>query len=191
MNNPYMVQPAKPVEVVMIVDRSGSMALIKDDVIGGFNTFLKAQQDLPGEANLTLVLFDDRYEVPIENVSIQKVAPLNDATFVPRGSTALYDALNRALSALHARAPEKAIVAIVTDGQENASREATLAQVKELVTKAEARGWHVHYLAANQDAFAVSAQFGVVRNLNFTADSAGVTSAYADITRSATNYRSE
>ena len=84
-------------EIVSIVDRSGSMESILDDAIGGFNTFLAAQQRQPGEAKLSLILFDHEYQVVHQAVDIQQVEPLNQDTYVPRGSTALLDAVGKTI----------------------------------------------------------------------------------------------
>lgn len=181
----------QPVEIVAILDRSGSMASIADDAIGGFNTFLNEQKAVKGAANLTLVLFDNLYETPIVGVDIQKVEELTNKTFVPRGGTAMNDAIGRALSDLESKAPDKAIVCILTDGCENASREFTADQVKTKIKAAEARGWQVVYLAANQDAFATGAMIGVLAasTQNFAATGAGVRGAMGSASLYSTNYR--
>ena len=84
-------------EIISIVDRSGSMQSILDDAIGGFNTFLRSQQAQPGEAKLSLILFDHEYQVVHQAVDIQQVESLNQDTYVPRGSTALLDAVGKIL----------------------------------------------------------------------------------------------
>lgn len=178
-----------PVEIVAIVDRSGSMQSIATDAIGGFNKFLDDQKKQPGEATLTLCLFDHEHLYPYNNQPLPFVAPLTSTTYQPRGNTALYDAIGRTLSQLLARSPERAIVVILTDGYENASTEYNQASVKALITQAEARGWQVHYLGANQDAFAVGAAMGSVRNTTYTATGAGVRGAYASASLCTANYR--
>lgn len=180
-----------PVEIVVIADRSGSMATIADDAIGGFNTFLKEQQGVDGEANLTLVLFDDQYEVPVKQQPIREVKPLTNATYVPRGTTAMNDAICRAINDLNAVNPAKAIVCILTDGYENASREHSAADVKSRIQAAEARGWQVVYLAANQDAFAVGATLGVLKGntQNIAATPDGIRTAYMSMSTRASSYR--
>lgn len=180
-----------PVEIVAILDRSGSMNSIRDDAIGGFNTFLAEQQGVKGAANLTVILFDDKYEVPVDAEAVKSAVPLTRDTFVPRGMTAMNDAIGKAIATLEAKAPDKAIVCILTDGQENASREYTTAQVKEKITACEKRGWRVVYLAANQDAFAVGAAYGVnaIHTQNFAATGAGVRTAMASASLSTTDYR--
>ena len=179
------------VEVVVVADRSGSMTSIAADAIGGYNTFLKEQQSAKGAANLTLVMFDDKYEVAVDSVPIKNAEPLTSATFVPRGSTALNDAIGRSISALEAKAPKKAIVCIITDGGENSSREFTGETAKAKIKAAEARGWQVVYLAANQDAFAVGGALGFNQaNIqNFAATGDGVKAAYSSISSRSSSYR--
>lgn len=185
------VKSATPVEIVAILDRSGSMSAIWHDAIGGFNTFLKKQQEEPGEALMTMVLFDDHYEVPVKATPLKDVLPLTDQTYVPRGMTALNDAIGRSLSELFSRNPERAIVVVLTDGQENASREYTSDKVKDLIKQAQDKNYQVVYLAANQDAFAVGGSLGVARSAtkNFVATGAGVRTAYSTASLSTSNYR--
>lgn len=181
------------VEILVVADRSGSMASIADEAIGGFNRFLVEQQDMEGEANLTLVLFDDRVEVPVKSVPIRDVQPLTRQTFVPRGMTATFDAVGKALAELEILAPEKAIVLIITDGGENASREFTQQSVKAKVAEAEARGWEVIFLAQNLDAAQAGAKLGVRSASTFgLADgAAGIHEGYATMSLSASAYRSK
>lgn len=180
------------VEIVAIIDQSGSMGAVRDDAIGGFNTFLADQQAQGGNANLTLVLFDDRYLVPIEDTPVQNVPPLTQATYAPLGWTAMNDAIGRALTKLEEKNPAKAIICILTDGAENASKEYTAAQIKAKITAAEERGWQVVFLAANIDAFAAGGLLGVARGntVSFNATSDGLHEAFACMSASASSYRS-
>lgn len=186
-----MSQDQTPVEIVAIIDRSGSMREIQADAIGGFNAFLEKQKQLPGEAVLTLALFDHEYLTPVTAAPLQTVEPLTDQTFVPRGTTALYDAIGRTLTDLLARSPQRAIVVILTDGAENASREFNRAQAKDLINRAQDKGYQVLYLAANQDAFQTGAQIGVLQSatMNFDYTGAGVRSVMRTATASAADYR--
>ena len=128
-------------EIVSIVDRSGSMQSILDDAIGGFNTFLAAQQRQPGEAKLSLILFDHEYQIVHQAVDIQQVEPLNQDTYVPRGSTALLDAVGKTIDAVGERLaatpeserPSQVIVSILTDGYENASQTYSKPKVAEMI----------------------------------------------------------
>lgn len=180
-----------PVSIVAVLDRSGSMGSIVNDAIGGFNTFLAEQQALPDPADMTVVLFDDKYEVLYDSIPLSDVKPLTTQTFVPRGMTAMNDAICRSLTSLEIKNPKKAIVCILTDGEENNSREFTTEQTKEKIKAAEARGWEVLYLGANQDAFAVGASYGVAagNSMAFAATGAGVKSAYDHTSIRTTSYR--
>lgn len=181
----------QPVEIVAILDRSGSMQTIHDDSIGGFNAFLKAQKEIKSPANISVVLFDDKYQVLYDDIDIQKAEPLTSKTYNLSGSTAMNDAIGKTLNKMFSKNPAKAIVCILTDGQENASKEYTTTQVKALIEKAQGKGWEIQFLAANQDAFATGASYGMnLKNVaNFKADPLGTRTAYANLTASATNYR--
>lgn len=180
-----------PVEILAIVDRSGSMSNIRQETITSYNAFLADQKSVPGEAYFTLALFDDQYELPVDHVALADVPELTSETFVPRGYTALHDAIGRSLTALEARNPDKAVIIIITDGAENASKEFTSQQVKEMITKAEARGWQVQFLAANIDAFSTGGALGIsgATTMNFSADAKGVQEAYATASINTRSYR--
>lgn len=180
------------VEIYVIADRSGSMSSLRDDAIGGFNTFLEEQKAVKGKANLTLVLFDDQYEVPVERVNIKSVEPLSRETFVPRGMTAMNDAIGKSLATLEVLNPQKAIICIITDGAENSSQEFTGQQVKEKITEAEAKGWQVVFLAANIDAFSAGGSLGINKGNTFAcaASAQGMTDAYANMSNTTRSYRS-
>jgi len=180
-----------PVEIVCVIDRSGSMQSIASDAIGGFNAFLKEQKEVKGKANLTLILFDHDYTVVHAAKDIKDIEPLDGKTYVPRGNTAMNDAINRAIGDLEARSPDKAIICILTDGQENASKEVTGEQLKKKIEAAKARGWSFVFLAANQDAFASGAAMGFDKNttFNFKATQAGTQAAYVSMSAVTRSYR--
>ena len=177
-------------EIVCVIDRSGSMGSIVDDAIGGFNTFLKEQQKLPGKATLTLVQFDHEYEVVCENLVLKKAKPFTTKTYVPRGTTALLDAVGKTLNDVQKRIadmdkgkrPRKVIFTILTDGQENASREFSKSQIKQMIEKLDKKkSWDFMFLAANQDAFAEACSIGIkaADTQAFLATGAGIMSACA------------
>jgi hypothetical protein len=148
--------------VHMVLDRSGSMQFCRDDTIGAFNTYVETLAKETPNAVLTLTLFDTQ---AIEDVytakPITKVEKLTSDTFIPRASTPLYDAVGRSIGSLSAVKADRKALVILTDGQENASREWTADKVKALLTeKQEKDGWLVIYLGANQDAFAEGNRFG-------------------------------
>jgi len=192
MYNPFTFKNDNAVEILVIADRSGSMYSIEKDAVGGFNSFLREQKSMEGDANLSLILFDDQYEVKLDSVPLNEVKEIE--SLGPRGMTAMNDAIGRAMSSLFERNPDKAIVCILTDGRENASREYNNSQIKEMIQRAEnEKGWQVIYLAANQDGFAEGAARGIAANnvLNYTADSAGINDAYASMNASVRSYRNE
>lgn len=181
-----------PVEIVAVIDKSGSMASLHKEAVEGFNKFLADQQALPGEANLTLIMFSDEATVLIHKKPIADVKPLTMQDYIPSGFTALYDGIGLAFLNLDLSDPEKAILCILTDGQENASQKFKNEDIKDKITAAEKRGWRVIYLAANQDAFTVGMGMGVKRGatMNFAATSAGLADAYSSATIATSNYRS-
>jgi hypothetical protein len=158
--------------IAVILDRTGSMEVIRDDTIGGFNAFLEEQQAAPGAATLTLVQFDsqDPYEVIHHNVPIADVPRLTRETYVPRAMTPLLDALGRGILDLeHSLAsmpeeqrPERVVMAVITDGQENASREFSKEQVTRLIQDKQALlGWQFVFLSADLQAIEDAIRSGV------------------------------
>jgi Mg-chelatase subunit ChlD len=150
-------------ELICIVDRSGSMQSMKTDAEGGFNAMIEQQRKLEGTLNVTLVTFDDRVETIYQGLPVAQVPPL---VIDPRGSTALLDAICTTLYKQNERIKadaksDKTIVAIVTDGQENSSKEHNLEAVRKAIALAEEAGWEFIYLGANQDAFSVGQSFGL------------------------------
>lgn len=178
------------VEIVAILDKSGSMAGLRDDAIGGYNSFLKEQQKLDVKANLTTILFASDYQVVEDRTPVANVKPMTTSTYFPMGSTAMNDAIGKALSKLMTINPKRAVIAILTDGQENASKEFTTPQIKTLIEKCQDKDWEIVYLAANQDAFAVAHNYGMnLANVaNFAANAIGTRSAFRGLTASLTSY---
>lgn len=154
-------------DVTVILDRSGSMASCRDDAEGGLNIFIEEQKKQPGETVFTLVQFDNTYEVVHRGVPVKGVPPHK---LVPRGNTALYDAIGRTINEIGERLdklpesdrPSLVTVVILTDGYENASQEFTQANVKEMIEHQQSKcNWQFTYLGANQNAFAVGGGMGV------------------------------
>lgn len=171
-------------EIAFILDRSGSMQSQVGSAIKGFNDFLHAQCDVPGQARFTLVLFDDQYDVTCASVPIREVVDLDRRTFVPRGATALLDAIGRTIDELGARLaatpeadrPAQVIVAILTDGEENSSERFTLADVSSRIAhQREVYRWQFFFLGADQDAIATAAKMNIDGDsaMRFAADKAG------------------
>lgn len=174
------------VEIVFILDNSGSMMAVHYDAIGGFNSFLADQKSVPGEASMTLVLFNHRVTTLCDAVPLDGVCALTVSTYQPGGFTALLDAIGITFTKVGKRLeglehkPDKVIVAILTDGQENASREYTHEQIANMIKhQQEKYSWEVVFLAANQDAFSTG------KSLNIKADNTANYVASKDGTRDA------
>lgn len=171
-------------ELVFILDRSGSMSGLEGDTIGGFNAMLAKQQNEPGEAVVTTVLFDDRVEMLHNRIDIRGVRPITEKEYFVRGCTALLDAvgstIGRIASVQRQTAEEvradKVMFVITTDGQENASREYSFERVKEMIeTQKNAFCWEFIFLGANIDAITTAVRMGIGadRAANYHADGAG------------------
>lgn len=187
-------------EILFILDRSGSMATIATDAIGGFNSFVVAQRQEPGEARLTLVLFDYEYEVVHDGLLLKDVPALNPMTYVPRGMTAMNDAIGRGMITLGARLnatpeaerPGKVICCILTDGMENASREFTREQIASMIkTQQDVYSWQFLFLAANIDteATAQSLNIDAVYAVSFVATDVGTQEAYRALSKTVSTLR--
>jgi hypothetical protein len=146
------------------------MNAMKEEAIGGINAFLESQQKLPGEARLTLVLFDHEYIVAHDGVPIKDVPPLDNHSYVPRGTTALLDAIGRTINTIGERLdrtpepdrPGKVIVAILTDGLENASQEFKRKEIFKMIKhQREVYSWEFVFLGAKQDAISTGAKMGI------------------------------
>lgn len=178
----------KLTEIIFLLDRSGSMAGLESDTIGGFNSFVKRQGELPGETKLTTVLFDDVYEILWDGVSAHSIS-LTDNEYFVRGTTALLDAVgksivsvgNRLKSTSEKHRPGKVIFVITTDGMENASREFTYEKVKKLIThQQEKYNWEFIFMGANIDAVKEADSLGIsIDNaFQFEASEKGVEKMY-------------
>lgn len=176
----------------VVIDRSGSMESTKNDTIGGFNTFLTDQKALPGEADLTLALFDHEYTLVHDGVKLADVPELTSITYVPRGSTALRDAIGRTVNAMGAKLtsipederPGKVILVIITDGEENFSKEFSADQIRIMLKEQQEKySWEILYFGANQDAFAVGKVLGLANgaSTNYVSNSVGTRALYSSI----------
>lgn len=185
-------------EIILCVDRSGSMRSIAVDMEGGLRQLVADQSAPPGECIVTYVTFDDHYEVEFVARPAAEVAA--DALRVrPRGSTALLDAMGRTIDDALARhaamgeaKPGKVLLAVITDGQENASRTYTRDQVFARVAGRREAGWEVMFIGANQDAIAVGATLGIAAGstVSYETTRSGVEGMSAKLSTRAMSYRS-
>jgi uncharacterized protein YegL len=177
-------------KIVFVVDRSGSMSSIAKDMEGGFRSFIEDQKKNNfGQCDVSLYQFDTEYDVVFENKDIQSEFKY---TLVPRGSTAMNDAIGKTINTVgetlskmnEADRPDRVLFVIVTDGEENASKEFTTKQVKELIDRqSNEYNWTFTYLGANQNAWAVGAAIGISKNavLNYAANTKGVVSSWGSL----------
>jgi uncharacterized protein YegL len=186
-------------EIVYILDQSGSMSNIKSDAIGGFNSFLNEQKSVEGEANMTIIFFDHEYIVYNSGQNLQSVEPLNDRIYVPRGNTGLYDAVgktivdvgNRLAETPENERPERVIIAIFTDGEENCSKLYTAEDIGRMIEHQQtAYNWEFMYLGCNQDAMLTAKRMGIHNYANVGYTTQGMDSMYSTLSRSVSGYRS-
>ena len=187
-------------ELVFILDRSGSMAGLEKDTIGGFNAMIDKQKGEEGEAYISTVLFDTHCDVIHDRLALDAVPRLTEKEYYVRGCTALLDAVGGAIHHIgnihkYAREedrPEKTLFVITTDGMENASRRYSYEKVKEMITRQRDKyGWEFLFLGANIDAAREAARFGIHadRAANYHADSHGTEVIYKAVSETVCNFR--
>ena len=188
-------------ELVFILDRSGSMAGLEQDTIGGFNAMIQRQKNEEGEAFVSTILFDHLTEVIHDRVAVQNVAPMTRKEYYIRGCTALLDAVGKAIHHMgnvhkYAREedrPAKTLFVITTDGMENASREYTYDRVKAMIQRQKEKyGWEFLFLGANIDAAREAARFGISEEFaaNYHADHQGTAVIYEAVSEAVCHVRS-
>lgn len=181
----------KPTQMIVILDRSGSMQSIGQATVDGLNTLIREQKGAAGEAFLTLVQFDDQYQIDYKSKPIAEVAELiYKETYVPRGMTAMYDAIGKTIAEINTT--DDVVLVIVTDGHENASKEYTQKLVFDTIEEKKKAGWNVLFLAANQDAMRTGGSIGIDANnsMTFNANAGSVNASYQNISSKMSSYRS-
>lgn len=176
-------------EIVFILDRSGSMAGLEEDTIGGFNSMIQKQKGQEGEAVISTVLFNNTSYVIHDRVKVMDVLPMTQKEYCVGGSTALLDAIGGAIHHIgnvhkYAReedVPEHTMFVITTDGMENASHWYTSDKVKEMIERQKSKyGWEFLFLGANIDAVETAGRFGIGADsaVNYHCDSQGTALNY-------------
>lgn len=187
--------------LIFVLDRSGSMESIKKDMIGGFNQFLKDQKKIKGICKATLYQFDTQFENVFDDVDVNSATELTDKNYLPRGGTALLDAVAMAINKTNQKIatldedkrPDKVLIITITDGEENSSHEYSGKVVKEMVEHQSTKWkWEFAYIGANQDAWTVGSSMGLAagRTMNYVASAGGVKGMFDTLADSTTRYRS-
>lgn len=187
-------------QLVFILDRSGSMAGLESDTIGGFNSMLEKQKKEDGECIITTVLFDHEVELLHDRIDIRAVRPMSEKEYMVRGSTALLDAIGKTIhkignaeknTAEEYRA-DKVMVVIITDGEENSSRFYSLKEVKHMIERQkEHYGWEFIFLGANIDAVETATRFGIDKDMavDYVPDKEGIQLNFSMMSEAVASYR--
>jgi Mg-chelatase subunit ChlD len=197
-----MTPNTTPVHIAVVLDRSGSMAAIADDVVGGLNAFLAEQRRVEGSARLTLAQFDgdEPFVLLLDAVPVAETVEIPRDAYQPRGLTPLYDAAAEMISRLLQRrrtlqaagsAEEDVVVAIITDGQENASHRFGRDEVFDMIAARKAEGWTFVFMGANQDAYGAGGGLavGAGSTSGWRADKPGTARAMDSLSRATSDYR--
>ena len=176
-------------DITVVLDRSGSMESTRDDAMNGFNALVADQKRVPGDAWLSLVQFDDRYQIDYTEMPMALVPELTPDTYQPRGSTALLDALGRTIDAIGSRLaarpeaarPDKVVVVTITDGMENASHTFNAAAVgAKIAHQRDVYKWEFLFVGSNQDAIMTAAKMNIpaAQALSYMPGSRGTRAAF-------------
>ena len=186
-------------ELVFIIDRSGSMAGLESDTIGGFNSLIKKQKKETGKCFVSTVLFSNNSEVIHDRVPLDKINEMTDDDYCPGGCTALIDAIGGAIkhiSSVHRYirpedVPDHTMFVITTDGLENASHKYSAKEVKKMVKEKEKDGWEFLFIGANIDSVETAGNFGIRsdRAVNYHADEKGTSVLYEAVCAQVSNLR--
>lgn len=184
-----MTMKGKLTEMVFIIDRSGSMSGLESDTIGGFNSMIEKQKK-EGDAIVSTVLFSDRMQVLHDRISLDKVPKLTEEEYFVTGSTALLDAVGETIERIRRTqgspgsvVPDVTLFVIITDGQENSSREYSYRKVKELIEARKKDGWDFLFIGANIDVAEEAGRIGICREntVQYCCDSEGIADMYNTI----------
>lgn len=186
-------------ELVFILDKSGSMAGLEGDTIGGFNSMIEKQKTQDGECYVSTVLFDNNSKVLHDRIKLEDVTPMTNKDYFVGGCTALVDAIGRAIKHIknihkYARpedVPNNTMFVITTDGHENASHIYSSTQIKEMIEQQKKLGWEFLFIGANIDAIETAECYGIDarRAVNYHADRKGTKVLYECLSDAVLNVR--
>ncbi|TKC19055.1 vWA domain-containing protein [Robertmurraya kyonggiensis] len=189
-------------ELVFILDKSGSMAGLEGDTIGGYNSMLTKQQGAEGEAVVTTVIFNHDYELLHDRFNIKGISPITEEDYEVSGTTALFDAIGFSIQKIanvqkktkEEERAEKVLFVITTDGMENSSKEYNATKIKKMIEHhKEKDGWQFIFLGANIDAVTTAANFGISEDfaVDYHADEKGTQLNYEVLNEAVMNFRKE
>ena len=175
-----MTKIAQNLDLIFLIDRSGSMYGSEDDTIGGFNSFIEKERTNEGETNVTTILFDHEYELLYKRKPIADVDKLTRDAYFVRGSTALLDAIGRTITTLDKEIENKVLFVIMTDGMENSSVEFSKPQIKNMIQN---HNWEFIFIGADIDSYSEAGQIGIRRThvANYKKSRKGVEDAYVSV----------
>jgi hypothetical protein len=187
--------------IIFVVDRSGSMKSIASDMIGGYNSFIEKQKEVPSECYVSFYQFDDIYETVFERVKLTDVKELDSKTYTPRNGTALYDALGQTINNYgkylsdlsEDERPDRVMIVTITDGDNNSSHQFSVAQIRDMVQhQTEKYKWSFVFLGSNIDAWSAGASLGVSQSstLQFASVKGSVSKAFNALNSNTRMYRS-
>ena len=186
-------------KIICLIDKSGSMDHLKNDSIGGFNSFLKEQKEIDGICFMDIVLFDTDFKTLVSNMNIMEVEGLTKQNYKPNGGTSLLDCVGDTINKEIDRLSEnpnnrfdKTLFLILTDGESNSDRNYSKEKIKLMIEEMEEQfKWNFIFLGANQDSFTSSSGIGISagKSMNWSADSDGISVAYASISKATKLYR--
>lgn len=175
-----MSEKVQNLDLVFLIDRSGSMHGSEEDTMGGFNSFIEKERKNEGNTNVTTILFDNEYEELYRRKPIDKVEKLTGDVYYVRGSTALLDAIGKTITTLEREIENKVLFVIMTDGMENSSVEFSKSQIKNMI---ENHKWEFIFIGADIDSYSEAGRIGIKRThvANYRKSRRGVEDAYASV----------
>ncbi|MBE6504526.1 MAG: VWA domain-containing protein [Methanobrevibacter millerae] len=178
---------SEKIDIIFLIDRSGSMYGSENDTIGGFNSFIAKQKENETDARVTTILFDHGYEVLYKRKNIYEIDDLTRNEYYVRGSTALLDAIGRTITSMDREIDNKVLFVITTDGYENSSKEFTRQQIKNIINN---HNWEFIYLGADIDSYAEASSIGIrsSRIFNYRKTSEGINRMYECLSDATINY---
>lgn len=184
-----MAKRKKVMDVVFLLDRSGSMKGTEKDTIGGYNSYINSFKN--ENAKITTILFDNKYEMITERKDVKEVSELTEKEYYVRGSTALLDAIGNSIKFMDDKKADKVMFIITTDGYENASHNYTKEQIKEMIQGHS--NWEFMYIGADIDSYSEGNSIGIKSSniANYKKDSKGISKMFSAISIASKNYCEE